>query len=457
MAYSIIIADDDVNILTALKLLLKPASYQVTLVSSPEALLTHLQQREYSVALVDLNYTKDTTSGDEGVSVIKQIKQLDNDLPIIAMTGFGDVDIAVEVMKTGCADFIQKPWDDERLLATIALQCELRTSLKRNQRLQQQNWLLQRELFSDVSAMQAKSEAMRNCISQIEKLALSDMNILLTGENGTGKSVLANYLHQCSMRRGNSFVSVNMGAITENLFESELFGHTKGAFTDAKADRIGRFELAEGGTLFLDEIANVPLSQQAKLLHVLEARKYEKLGSSQTSEANIRLISATNGDLPNLIKHGLFREDLFYRINTVEVRVPPLRERLEDIIPLAESFVAQYANKYMMKTAGFTDCAKHSLKSYDWPGNVRELSHMIERALFLKQDKDIGSQDLAILSAGSATQGEFDYTSATLDEVEAHLIKHRLAFYDQRVAETIDSLGISRSAYYRRLEKYNIT
>lgn len=456
MNHSIIIADDDLNILTALKLLLKPLSYKVTLVSSPNALIEHLRQREYTMALLDLNYTKDTTSGDEGVSLITQVKQLDNAMPIIAMTGFASVEIAVDVMKTGCVDFIQKPWDDERLLTTIRLQCQLRDTVRRNQRLECQNNLLKKEVFSDVSGIQIKSEVMKTCIAQLKRLALSDMNILLTGENGTGKSALANYVHQCSMRADNSFVAVNMGAISENLFESELFGHTKGAFTDAKSDRIGRFELAEGGTLFLDEIANIPLSQQAKLLHVLEARKYEKLGNSKTTDANVRLISATNGNLVELIQQGRFREDLFYRINTVEVRIPPLRKRVEDIIPMAEAFTVQFATKYMMPIPNLMDCAKTLLTGYAWPGNVRELKHMIERAMFLKRGNNITAGDLGLLDA-TFSHSSIDFTVATLEDIDRFLIKQRLELYDNKVAETIQSLGLSRSAYYRRVEKYKIT
>ncbi len=454
---SILIADDDSQIITALKLLLKAENYQVTTVNSPDELLRVLERRYFSVTLIDLNYQKDTTSGQEGLQLIANIKAIDEQLPIVVMTGYSSVDIAVEEMKLGASDFVQKPWGNDRLLAILATQVRIRAMAQKGVKLEQENALLRSEISSNQSNIIAQSQPMQQVLAQIKKLGLSEMSILLTGENGCGKSMLADYVHQCSMRKSNTFMSVNMGAISESLFESEMFGHVKGAFTDAKENRIGRFELAENGTIFLDEIANISLAQQAKLLRVLEERQFEKVGSSQTQQVDVRLISATNAELSELIEQGKFRQDLLYRLNTVEIRIPALRERRADIMPLVEYFLKTFGDKYRLSSLGIDPDASKALIAYDWPGNIRELSHMIERAIFLSQDGMITIADLG-LKPQSTNQAKynFDIESESLDNIEKHIIVKRLQRFNNNCNETAESLGLSRSSYYRRLEKHNL-
>ncbi len=461
-APSILIADDDPRILTTLKLLLKSQNYQVVTVSSPAELLTVLARRSFSVALIDLNYQDDTTSGKEGLALITKMKALDEHMPIVVMTGYSSVDIAVEVMKQGAADFVQKPWKNERLLNILQAQAHIQEMAKKGQKLAQENALLKAESSHDSENIIANSTVMQQLLAQLAKLAKSDMNILFTGENGTGKSMFAGYLHQCSQRHQQSLISVNMGAITDNLFESEMFGHVKGAFTDAKETRIGRFELAEGGTIFLDEIANIPLSQQAKLLRVLEEKQFEKVGSAKTQQVDVRLVSATNASLAELINQGKFRQDLLYRINTIEIHIPPLRDRVADILPLAEYFLTQFASKYGLESPQLCPQASAALKSYQWPGNIRELSHMIERAIFLSQNEVISPADLG-LATQQSTKGDsnnglsgIDNESDTLEVIERQIIIDRLARFDNNGHETAESLGLSRSSYYRRLEKHKL-
>jgi DNA-binding NtrC family response regulator len=462
MKHSILIADDDSRILTALKLLLKGENYQVTAVTSPQACLNTLQKDHYSLALVDLNYHADTTSGDEGLQLIAAIKQLDEQLPIVVMTGYSSIEVAVEAMKLGAVDFVQKPWGNDRLLSVIQAQIRIGDMQHQGIKLAQENALLRDQISAKSAGIIAQSQVMQQLLTQLEKLAQSDMNILLTGENGTGKSMFAEYLHQRSSRTTCPFIAVNMGAISENLFESEMFGHVKGAFTDAKENRIGRFELAEGGTLFLDEIANIHASQQAKLLHVLEAHQFEKVGSSKTQSVDVRMVSATNSNLAELIEQGEFRQDLLYRLNTVEITIPPLRERLADIMPLAEHFLIQHAQKYRLPQGEFATQAIEALQAYSWPGNIRELNHMIERAIFLRHGNiitatDLGLNDTTEVLLPSEKLKSIDINHASLDVIEKTIIEQRLAQFNNNGQETATSLGLSRSAYYRRLEKHNLT
>jgi DNA-binding NtrC family response regulator len=364
-------------------------------------------------------------------------------------------------MKLGAVDFIQKPWGNDRLLSVIQAQIRIGDMQHQGIKLAQENALLRDQISAKSAGIVADSLVMKQLLTQLEKLAQSDMNILLTGENGTGKSMFAEYLHQCSGRNTYPFIAVNMGAISENLFESEMFGHVKGAFTDAKENRIGRFELAEGGTLFLDEIANIHSSQQAKLLHVLEAHQFEKVGSSKTQKVDVRMVSATNSNLAELIEQGQFRQDLLYRLNTVEIIIPPLRERIADIKPLAEHFLAQHAEKYRLPQGEFTKQALEALQAYAWPGNIRELNHMIERAIFLRQGQVITAADLGL---NNATLDQYpnpkleniDISHASLDVIEKTIIEQRLEQFNYNSQETASSLGLSRSAYYRRLEKHNL-
>jgi DNA-binding NtrC family response regulator len=454
----ILVADDDASVLAALNMLLKSQGFEVSAVTTPQALIEQVKTTEFSAALIDLNYQDDTTSGKEGLSLIQEIKALEDTLPIIVMTGYSSVDIAVEAMKLGASDFIQKPWSNERLLHSIRTQIKLHSQLHANAKLTQQNTLLTRQAQPPVDEIIAKSDAMQSLLAQLSKLAQSDMSILLTGENGTGKSMLAQYIHKQSARKNASFIAVNMGAISESLFESEMFGHIKGAFTDAKDTRIGRFELAQSGTIFLDEIANIGTAQQAKLLRVLEERQFEKVGSSKTQSLDLRIISATNADIQGLIDNNQFRQDLLYRLNTIAIHIPPLRERLDDIEHLANAFIHQYAEKYRFAAGELSVDAINALKHYHWPGNIRELGHVIERAMFLRQSDVIEAQELGLpghsAKVAEAQKSEFD--ASTLDELEKTVIQKRLAIFDNNPQKTADSLGLSRSAYYRRLEKYQL-
>lgn len=463
MSDTILIADDDTSVITALHMFLQSVGFDVVAVTTPQALLEQIKLREFALALIDLNYQKDTTSGQEGFALIEQIKQLDEYLPIVVMTGYSSVEIAVNAMKLGASDFIKKPWGNERLLRILKTQITLRNMQISGAKLCHENALLKNEIqqqgLSPNSQVVAQSPVMQKLLSQLERLAKSDMSILLTGENGTGKSLFAHYIHQHSARQDKPFIAVNMGAMTESLFESEMFGHIKGAFTDAKENRIGRFELAESGSIFLDEIANISLPQQAKLLRVLEERKFEKVGSSKTQAVNIRLISATNANLDTLVAEGQFRQDLLYRLNTVVLHIPSLRERKQDITPLAHAFLTKFAQQYRLNCRCFSAPALDALEAYNWPGNIRELAHIIERAMFLCGSEQIELADLGLpqQSKSAELSLESSWSHASLDEIEKHVIQQRLTDFKHNPHTTAESLGLSRSAYYRRLEKYQLS
>lgn len=460
MTDTILVADDDTSVLAALRMMLMSQNFDVVTVTTPEALLEQVKLTDFSTALIDLNYQADTTSGEEGLSLIRQIKAIDDLLPIVVMTGYSSVEIAVEAMKLGASDFVQKPWGNERLLQVIRTQIQLKNACKKGSKLAQENALLKDQLHLQTTPVIAQSDAMKTVLTKLEKLALSDMSVLLTGENGTGKSLLAEYVHENSARSDSAFISVNMGAIPEALFESEMFGHVKGAFTDAKSQRIGRFELAESGTIFLDEIANVPMPQQSKLLRVLEQRQFEKVGSSKTQHVDVRLISATNADLTEMLNNNEFRQDLLFRLNTITIEVPPLRQRIADILPLARHFIQSFAQKYQMAEGQLSDSAVKAMQEYSWPGNIRELAHVIERAMFLRISESIEASDLSLtnqtvkVSTGSTAEG---WQQMTLESIEKQVIKERLIRFDNNPVKVADSLGLSRSAYYRRLEKYEIS
>ncbi|AZZ96206.1 sigma-54 dependent transcriptional regulator [Pseudoalteromonas sp. R3] len=453
----ILVADDDMNVIAGLSFLLQDEGYEVSCVTTAQAALEKVKVQSFDCALLDMNFGKDTTSGQEGLALISELRELDSRLPIVMMTGWATIELAVDAMRSGAQDFVQKPWDNERLLHTLETHITLAQSQGLNERLKQQNRLLQQAAHPQArNEIVARSQAMQQLLTQLEQLAQSDMNILLTGDNGTGKSMLAAYVHRCSARAEQAFVTANMGAIVESLFESEMFGHVKGAFTDAKAARAGRFEMARHGTLFLDEIANIPLSQQAKLLSVLEERKFEAVGSSQSQVADVRLISATNGDLPAHIQAGTFRQDLYYRLNTVELRVPSLRERAEDIAPLSDYFLAQFAAKYNKPEPTLSEEAAVALHNYDWPGNIRELRHVLERALFVCNSALIMPEDLAIAATGEEQVQSIDNPGLTLDEIEQAVLRQRLRHHKGNASETARSLGLSRSGYYRRLAKFGM-
>lgn len=458
MKKTILVVDDDEGILAALTMLLRSEAFVPIAVTSPEQALAVLSREDISCILMDLNYSADTTSGDEGLKLISAIRAQDELVPIVVMTGWGTIDVAVSSIKKGANDFIQKPWENDRLLAIINNQNKLADSEKQSQKLLQQNQLLREEANAN-GALVAKSALTLKVLNTIQHVATSDASVIFTGENGTGKSMFARYLHRLSGRSDTALISVNMGAVTESLFESEMFGHVKGSFTDAKTTRIGRFELADEGTLFLDEIANTPYSQQGKLLRVLEEKQFEKVGSSKTQHTNFRLITATNCDLHAAVNEGKFRKDLLYRINTVEIEIPPLRKRVEDIIPLANAFLIKAAKKYARVALAIAPEAEAALKVYAWPGNVRELGHVMERAQILSKGECIHIHDLGLTSAdqmplATAIQDQSAaHDLRAMEEIELDIIAQRLAYFNGDAVKAADSLGFSRSAFYRRLEK----
>ncbi|MEY2484414.1 MAG: hypothetical protein QOG67_2111 [Verrucomicrobiota bacterium] len=445
----ILIADDQRDVLEALRILLKGEGYQSEAVTSTAGIFNALEKKDYALLMMDLNYTRDTTSGQEGLEVIPRLQAIDNTLPIVVMTAWATIDLAVEAMKRGARDFVPKPWDNERLLAIVRTQIELASALRRGRKLEAENQLLR----GNAPNIIAESVAMRPVMEMISRVAPSDANVLITGENGTGKGLVAQALHSLSPRAAKSMITVNMGGLSETLFESELFGHVKGAFTDAKTDRAGRFELADESTLFMDEIANIPLNQQAKLLRMIETGEFERVGSSRTMHSNVRIVSATNANLHDEVAAGRFRQDLLFRLNTIEIGLPSLRDRREDIMPLAKNFLRQHAQRYRKQIGGFDEIARERLMQHPFPGNVRELDHVIERAVLMSQGAQIKSNDLGLTTGGGDSRSLEDMS---LEEVEAFLIKKALARNDGNARKAAEALGLSRSAFYRRLQQYGL-
>ncbi len=460
----ILVVDDLPAIRDALRLLLKGEGYSPVLASSPAETLAAAQAEEFGLAFIDLNYTRDTTSGQEGLDLLSRLLALEGAPPVVVMTAWATVDLAVEAMRRGARDFIQKPWENARVLATARTQLELSGIRRRNARLEAENSFLRDDAEGKLvgnglgGEFVARSAAMRPVLETIVSVGPSDAPVLITGENGTGKGVVARALHAASGRAAKPLISVNMGGLSENVFESELFGHVRGAFTDAKTDRIGRFELADGGTLFLDEIANVPLAQQAKLLRLLETGEFERVGSSRTQRADVRLLSATNADLHAEVAAGRFRQDLLYRLNTVTLRLPPLRERPEDIPALAAHFLQKHLARYRKRIAGFDEGATASLLYHPWPGNVRELDHAIERAVLLAARENIRATDFALAQEARAAGGTAAPTleEMSLEEVEKFLIQKAMARHGGKATAAAEALGLSRSAFYRRLQQYGL-
>jgi DNA-binding NtrC family response regulator len=445
---TVLVADDQPDVVEALRLLLKAEGYATRAARSPGETLAALEDGEPDLLLMDLNYARDTTSGQEGLELLDRVRATAPDLPVVAMTAWGSIELAVEAMRRGARDFLAKPWDNERLLAIVSNQLALAAALRKTRRLEAENRLLR----GDAPDFVAGSRAMAPVLEMIERVGPSEASVLITGENGTGKGLVARLLHLASPRAGRPLVTVNAGGLADTVFESELFGHVRGAFTDAKSDRVGRFELADGGTLFLDEIANVALPQQAKLLRVLENGELEPVGSSRTKRVDVRVISATNADLAHEVEEGRFRRDLYFRIRTVEVHLPPLRDRREDLLPLAERFRGQHARRYRKEIAGFDPGAVRALERHSWPGNVRELDHAVERAVLLARGDRITAADLGLEGAPKSRGLE----EMTLEEVEEHLIRKALDRYGGNVSQAADALGLSRSALYRRLEKHGL-
>jgi DNA-binding NtrC family response regulator len=446
----VLVADDQPDVLIALKLLLKAEGFSTETVDSPDAILKSVEAQDFDLLLMDLNYARDTTSGREGLELLRRLSEVDDTLPIVVMTAWGSVELTVEAMRAGARDFIQKPWENARLLSILRTQIELGRALRRGERLERENELLRQ----DSPSLVAESEAMRPVLEIIQRVGPSDANVLITGENGTGKGVVARTLHAASRRAGKPMVTVNVGGLSEGVFESELFGHVKGAYTDAKSDRVGRFELADGGTLFLDEIANVPNGQQRKLLRVLETGEFERVGSSKTKHADVRILSATNSDLGHEVAEGRFRQDLLFRLNTIEIHLPPLRDRRADIESLARYFMGIHARHYRKPLEGFEEGALGALRDYRWPGNIRELDHAVERAVLMAQGQRVKVADLGLRAVADNGAGSIE--DLNLEEVERLLIQKALARYNGNVSQAAKALGLSRSALYRRLERYRL-
>ncbi len=459
----ILIADDQSDVLVALRLLLKSDGYACVTAESPAAALAALAKQSFDAALIDLNYSRDTTSGDEGMALLAALRAADGDLPVVVMTAWGTIDIAVRAMRAGAADFIEKPWDNRRLLNVLAAQVKLSRGSRREARLGAENALLR---GADEPFI-AQAESMQPVLEMLRRVAPTEANVLILGENGTGKGVVARRIHALSGRAGQPLIKVNMGGINEHVFESEMFGHVRGAFTDAKVDRIGRFELADGGSLFLDEIANIPPSQQPKLLRVLEDGELERVGSSRTLKVDVRLISATNADLRAEVAAGSFRKDLLFRLNTVEIRLPPLRERGADILPMAADFLARFARRYARSDLRLSDTAQRALLTYSWPGNVRELSHVIERAVLMCAGQEIRELDFSLdlappvatasASARAKARASAEVSaSQTLEQAEQAMIRNALDDCGGNIQRAAEALGLSRGALYRRLEKFGL-
>ena len=452
IVHRILVADDNPAVLHSLKLLLRLEGFEVDAAASPQELLESLALREYDALLIDLNYTRDSTSGQEGLDVLERVRILDGYISVIVMSAWGTIDLATDAVRRGARAFVEKPWDNERLVKLMRSEAALCRSLRCGQRVE-----VEKKFASShgKAAFIAHSPAMRPVLEFICQVGPSHANVLITGEHGTGKEVVAYNLYALSLRAEKPLVTVNTGGLPEGTFESELFGHVKGAFTDARTERIGRFEMADNGTLFLDEIANVPLRQQAKLLRVLETGEMERVGSSHTRQVNVRVLSATNADVRAACAGGQFREDLFFRLNTVEVHIPPLRERREDIPALLSHFLAKYASQYNKQIDGFSPESLHRLIEYSWPGNVRELQHTTERAVIMCRERKIQACHLG-LKPPSASSTASALTDMPLEQVESLLIRKALARYSGNISHAAELLGLSRGAFYRRMEKYGL-
>jgi DNA-binding NtrC family response regulator len=448
----ILIADDQADVLEALRLILKPEGHQVETASSPAGVLALIERREFDVVMIDLNYTRDTTSGREGLDLLTRIQTLDPMLPVVVMTAWGSIEVAVEAMRRGARDFLQKPWENSRVLSIVNNQVALSRALRTGQRLEAENRILGGG-DSSQPLLIAQSAVMQPVLRMIRDVGPSDANILITGEPGTGKEVVAQALHAASNRSSKRLVTVNTGGLPEGVFESELFGHVRGAFTDARQDRIGRFELADGGTLFLDEIANITPAQQARLLRVLQIGEMERVGSSRTIRVDVRVLSATNADLHTEVEAGRFRADLLFRLNAIEIPMPPLRDRRDDIPLLANHFLGSYVQRYRKQITGFDSAAMQCLIDHAWPGNIRELAHAVERSVLLAQGTQIAAADLGLRQGRRSETIRLEEMS--LEQVEDALIRKALARFGGNVSQAAKALGLSRSALYRRLERQN--
>jgi len=454
----VLIIDDDEDILFAAKMLLKKHVKEVLIEKDPRKIPFLLNQGTYDVILLDMNFSQDTTSGKEGMHWLSQIKAKDPEAVVILITAFGDVETAVSALKNGATDFVLKPWQNEKLIATIHAAARLKSSYNQVSKLKQEKQQLEESLDAPFKSIIGESTALKNVFTIIDKVAHTDANVLILGENGTGKELIARALHKKSARKEESFVSVDMGALTDTLFESELFGHKKGAFTDAKVDRAGRFEIADKGTIFLDEIGNLNQSLQAKLLNVLQSRTVTRLGSNEAKPFDARLICATNEDIHALVGRSDFRQDLLYRINTVEIHLPALRDRVEDIPLLANHFITQYASKYKKQISDLEKNTVRLLQKYTWPGNIRELQHAIERAIIMTDNQSLKTEDFFFLTTkGNSTDALEVDDSFNLEDVERQTIQKAIKIHGGNISKAADELGLTRASLYRRLSKYDIS
>ncbi|MEJ1237850.1 sigma-54 dependent transcriptional regulator [Chryseolinea sp. T2] len=453
----ILIVDDNEDLLKAAKMHLKRHFAQVDIEKNPEAIPALMNNEDYDVILLDMNFTKDVSSGSEGYYWLERILQLDPSAVVVLITAYGDIQMAVRAIKAGATDFVLKPWENEKLLATLFSAMRLRESRDVIENLKNKNHEINQALNDRYSEIIGQSTAMHKIFQTIDRVAKTDANVLILGENGTGKELIARAIHRNSARKNENFVSVDLGSITETLFESELFGHKKGAFTDAKEDRAGRFELANGGTLFLDEIGNLSLQLQAKLLTVIQNRKVSRVGSNKDTPVDIRLICATNMPLYEMVKENRFRQDLLYRINTIEIEIPSLRDRFEDIPLLASHFLKHYAQKYDKQVNRISEAAMARMHKHPWPGNIRELQHSIERAIILSTSSVLQPEDFNFAQSSSSREdSNLSLEQYNLEEVEKLLIRKVLKKYNGNITQAASELGLTRSSLYRRLEKYGL-
>ncbi len=451
----VLAVDDNQDILFALKLLLKPHVELIDTISKPEAIAEYLNKEDYDVILLDMNFTKDAISGQEGFDALEQILEIDKDAVVVFITAYGDAEKAVRSIKAGATDFVLKPWQNEKLLATVSASVKLRRSRRENSSLRSRQKEMNQVMDQPFSDFIGQSPEMQKVFTTIQKVAATDANILILGENGTGKELVARAIHRNSLRKDEIFISVDLGSITESLFESELFGYEKGAFTDAKKEKAGRFEVASGGSLFLDEIGNLSLQFQTKLLTVLERREIVRVGATRAKPIDVRLICATNNNIHQMVSDNTFRQDLLYRINTVEIHLPPLRERTGDIPLLANHYIKIYAKKYKKTIKGISANALKKLNQYQWPGNVRELQHAIERAIIMS-DGSILEPDDFILTTQANKSSEVELNTFNLDDVEKMIIMKVLKQYQGNITQAAQELGITRTSLYRRMEKYDL-
>ena len=451
---TLLIVDDNRSVTESLEIMLRKEVAKLITLNNPNRLHEILHQNQVDIVLLDMNFRAGISSGNEGMYWMREILKYDENISIIMITAYGDLELAVRAIREGAFDFILKPWDNSKLMATLGAAWKLRTSRIKAEKLEKDNRQLKHQINSNRDKLlTGTSDSMKNVMNIVRKVADTDANILIQGENGTGKEMIAREIHNLSSRRDELMVSVDMGSIPDTLFESEMFGHVKGAFTDAREDRAGRFEVAVNGTLFLDEIGNISLSSQSKLLNVLQSRQLTRVGSNKVIPVNIRLICATNGSLDEMVRQGLFRKDLLYRINTIRIEIPPLRSRKEDIPVLSDYFLRQYAEKYRKNISGISREAIEKLQSYSWPGNIRELQHTMEKAVIMSEDEIISPMDFELSRvAGSGKENE----SESLEDIEKKMIALSLSKNNNNLSMTASKLGITRQTLYNKIKKYGL-